>query len=135
MRPTARALPGQDGLAQLLGGAGPGRGNLQFQQVRAAALLGQRDQAFAITVVVLSAKLAKCDGVVSRAEIDAFKRAFRIPPGQVAQVGRVFDQARATTPRATNPMPPSWASCSPTIGRCWRTCWPRCSPSPGPMAR
>ena len=39
-----------------------------------AAMLGRRDQLFAIAVVVLSAKLAKCDGAVTRAEIDAFKR-------------------------------------------------------------
>ncbi|MDE2517762.1 MAG: TerB family tellurite resistance protein [Rhodospirillales bacterium] len=61
---------------------------------RIAALLGQRDQVFAIAVVVLSAKLAKSDGAVNRAEIDAFKRHFRIPAGQERMVGRLFDQAR-----------------------------------------
>jgi DnaJ like chaperone protein len=59
-----------------------------------AAMLGQRDQLFAIGVVVLSAKLAKCDGPVTRAEIDAFKRHFRIPPEHMRDVGRLFDQAR-----------------------------------------
>lgn len=61
---------------------------------RMAALLGQREQLFAIAVVVLSAKLAKCDGPVTRAEIDAFKRCFRIPPESVRDIGRLFDQAR-----------------------------------------
>ena len=61
---------------------------------RMAALLGQREQVFALAVVVLSAKLAKCDGAVSRAEIDAFKRQFRIPAESVRDVGRLFDQAR-----------------------------------------
>lgn len=61
---------------------------------RMAALLGQREQVFALAVVVLSAKLAKCDGPVSRAEIDAFKRQFRIPPESVRDIGRLFDQAR-----------------------------------------
>jgi DnaJ like chaperone protein len=61
---------------------------------RVAALLGRKDQLFAITAVVLSAKLAKCDGPVSRAEIDAFKRQFRIPPESVRDIGRLFDQAR-----------------------------------------
>ena len=51
-----------------------------FSPARVAALLGRRDQLFAISVVVLAAKLAKCDGPVKRAEIDAFKRQFRIPP-------------------------------------------------------
>ena len=61
---------------------------------RMAALLGQREQVFALAVVVLSAKLAKCDGAVTRAEIDAFKRQFRIPPEAVRDIGRLFDQAR-----------------------------------------
>lgn len=62
----------------------------------AAGLLssGGRDQVFAVGVVVLSAKLAKCDGPVVRAEIDAFKRQFRIPPESVRDVGRLFDSAR-----------------------------------------
>ena len=59
-----------------------------------AALFGRRDQLFAIGVVVLSAKLAKSDGSVNRAEIDAFKRSFRIPPESQGDVGRLFDQAR-----------------------------------------
>lgn len=57
-------------------------------------LPGRRDQLFAMGVVVLSAKLAKCDGPVKRAEIDAFKRAFRIPPAAVGDIGLLFDQAR-----------------------------------------
>lgn len=53
-----------------------------------------RQMAFTVAVVALSAKMAKADGVVNREEIDAFKRAFRIPPGDMAAVGRLFDQAR-----------------------------------------
>ncbi len=68
----------------------------QFGAARMAALLGQREQYFAVASVVLSAKLAKCDGPVNRAEIDAFKRSFRIPPEAAAHVGRLFDQARAS---------------------------------------
>jgi DnaJ like chaperone protein len=59
-----------------------------------AALLGSKEQLFAIGVVVLSAKLAKCDGPVTRPEIDAFKRMFRIPPENLREVGRLFDSAR-----------------------------------------
>lgn len=55
---------------------------------------GRRDQLFALAVVVLSAKVAKVDGPVSRAEIDAFKRAFRIPQEAVRDIGQLFDQAR-----------------------------------------
>jgi DnaJ like chaperone protein len=61
---------------------------------RIAAMLGRRDQVFSICVVVLAAKLAKCDAPVKREEIDAFKRHFRIPPEAVRDIGRMFDQAR-----------------------------------------
>ena len=64
------------------------------QAADAAALLGTREQLFAITVVVLAAKLAKCDGPVKRAEIDTFKRLFRIPPENMREVASLFDQAR-----------------------------------------
>lgn len=69
-------------------------GGAALNPARLAALLGQREQVFALAVVVLSAKLAKCDGAVSRAEVDAFKRQFRIPPEAVRDIGRLFDQAR-----------------------------------------
>jgi DnaJ like chaperone protein len=65
-----------------------------WNPARLAAMLNRRDQLFAICVVVLSAKLAKCDGVVRREEIDAFRRQFRIPPEAVRDIGRLFDQAR-----------------------------------------
>ncbi len=62
--------------------------------VRIAALFAPKEQVFAMGVVALSAKLAKCDGSVTRIEIDAFRRHFRIPPESVRDVGRLFDQAR-----------------------------------------
>jgi DnaJ like chaperone protein len=74
----------------------PGMSGFGFSPARLAAVLGGREQLFAIAVVVLAAKLAKCDGPVNRAEIDAFKRSFRIPPESARDVGRLFDQARET---------------------------------------
>ena len=50
--------------------------------------------AFTMGVVVLSAKMAKSDGRVTRAEIEAFKRVFHIAPAQEDAVGRLFDRAR-----------------------------------------
>jgi DnaJ like chaperone protein len=50
--------------------------------------------AFTVGIITLGAKMAKSDGAVSRDEIDAFKRVFRIPPEQEAQIGKLFDQAR-----------------------------------------
>ena len=68
----------------------------RFGAARLATMLGRRDQYFAVASVVLSAKLAKCDGPVNRAEIEAFKRSFRIPAQAQGQVGRLFDQARTS---------------------------------------
>ena len=70
-----------------------GMGQMPFGGAR-SALPPARDQVFAMGVVVLAAKLAKCDGPVNRAEIAAFKRCFRIPPESERDVGRLFDQAR-----------------------------------------
>lgn len=61
---------------------------------RPTAAGGGRDQAFAVAVVAIAAKLAKCDGAVNRAEIDAFKRCFLIPAGAARDIGRWFDTAR-----------------------------------------
>jgi DnaJ like chaperone protein len=69
------------------GRIGPGAADL-------AALLGNKETLFAISVIVLSAKLAKADGPVKREEIDAFKRNFRIPPENLREVGQMFDKAR-----------------------------------------
>jgi DnaJ like chaperone protein len=55
---------------------------------------GARQVAFTVAVIVLGAKMAKVDGVVNRAEVDAFKEAFRIPPEEIANVGRIFDMAK-----------------------------------------
>jgi DnaJ like chaperone protein len=83
-------LPGMSGFPGISGFA---------TTARTAARLGNRDQAFAVAVVVLAAKLAKCDGPVVRAEIDAFKRNFRIPPEAARDVGRLFDRARDSSDR------------------------------------
>jgi len=56
-----------------------------------------RQIAFTLAVIALSAKMAKADGVVTRAEIDAFKRLFQIPPQDMKKVGAMFDQARQTS--------------------------------------
>ncbi len=80
-----------------IGGRGGPGGALPPGAATLAALLGSKEQLFAIGVVVLSAKLAKCDGPVKRQEIDAFKRMFRIPPENLQEVGRLFDGARESS--------------------------------------
>ena len=69
-------------------------GGFSFSPARLAAMIGGRDQLFAMAVVVLSAKLAKCDGPVTRNEIASFKAHFRIPAEAVRDIGRLFDAAR-----------------------------------------
>lgn len=66
-------------------------------QAKVAAMLGQKQQLFSIAVVALSAKLAKCDKPVNRAEIDMFRRQFRVPDENARDIGRLFDQARENT--------------------------------------
>jgi DnaJ like chaperone protein len=55
------------------------------------------DASFAAALIGLGAKLAKADGVVTRDEIDAFKRVFQAPPEAEAGMARFFDLARQTT--------------------------------------
>lgn len=62
---------------------GPGGADQQTRQV-----------AFTMAVIVLSAKMAKADGVVTREEVDAFKQVFHIPPDEMSAVGKLFDEAR-----------------------------------------
>ena len=50
--------------------------------------------AFTIGVIALGAKMAKADGKVTPDEIRAFREVFQVPPEEMANVGRVFDQAR-----------------------------------------
>ncbi|MEC9100970.1 MAG: TerB family tellurite resistance protein [Pseudomonadota bacterium] len=50
--------------------------------------------AFTIGVIVLSAKMAKADGVVTKNEIAAFRKIFYISEKEIKNVGRVWDLAR-----------------------------------------
>lgn len=54
----------------------------------------QKSVGFTIAVIVLGAKMAKADGVVTEDEISAFKQVFHVPPEEMKNVSRVFNQAR-----------------------------------------
>lgn len=54
----------------------------------------QKKVAFTIGVIVLSAKMAKADGVVTKDEIAAFRDLYVIPEDEIRNVGRVWDMAR-----------------------------------------
>ena len=51
---------------------------------------------FTMGVVVLSAKMARSDGRVSRAEIDAFKRVFNVTPAKERAIAALFNEARSS---------------------------------------
>jgi len=55
---------------------------------------GTQQIAFTIGVIALGAKMAKADGKVTPDEIRAFREVFKVPPEEMANVGRIFDQAR-----------------------------------------
>ncbi len=52
---------------------------------------------FTIALIALSAKMAKADGIVTDAEVEAFKRIVRVPKEEEANVRRIFDLARQST--------------------------------------
>ena len=54
----------------------------------------QPQQVFALSLIVLSAKLSKADGQVSREELVAVKDKLKIPENELNQVGKIFNQAK-----------------------------------------
>ena len=57
----------------------------------------RRQAAFAVSMIALSAKMAKADGVVTRVEVDAFTRIFTIAPDDARHVGRIYNLAKQDT--------------------------------------
>jgi len=55
---------------------------------------GQPQQIFALSLIVLSAKLSKADGNVSKEELLAVKDKLKIPENEIDQVGKIFNQAK-----------------------------------------
>ena len=55
-----------------------------------------RKVAFTVAVIALSAKMAKVDGTVTRAEIDAFRNRVDIQADDVDKIGKFWDLARQT---------------------------------------
>tara|TARA_B100001741_G_scaffold200923_1_gene165825 strand:- start:683 stop:1408 length:726 start_codon:yes stop_codon:yes gene_type:complete len=54
----------------------------------------QPQQIFALSLIVLSAKLSKADGKVSREELVAVKDKLKIPENEIEQVGKIFNKAK-----------------------------------------
>ena len=51
-------------------------------------------QVFALSLIVLSAKLSKADGNVSKEELIAVRDKLRIPDHEIDQVGKIFNKAK-----------------------------------------
>ena len=76
-------------IAALLGDRGvpDDRGKRQDQ-------LAENQVAFTVGVIVLGAKMAKADGVVTADEVHAFKAAFKVSNAEMKQAARVFNLAK-----------------------------------------
>ena len=55
---------------------------------------GQPQQIFALSLIVLSAKLSKADGQISKEELIAVKDKLKIPENEIEQVGKIFNKAK-----------------------------------------
>ena len=76
-------------LGSLIGG--------KISRAKSRAGLGsfaQPQQIFALSLIVLSAKLSKADGQVSKEELIAVKDKLRIPENELDQVGKIFNKAK-----------------------------------------
>ncbi len=76
-------------LGSLLGG--------KISRARAGAgfsAVAQGQRMFALSLIVLSAKLSKADGQVSREELIAVKDKLKIPENELDQVGKIFNKAK-----------------------------------------
>ena len=56
--------------------------------------IAQSQQIFAISLVILTAKLAKADGQVSKEELIAIKEKLKVPDHEIDQVGKIFNKAK-----------------------------------------
>ena len=54
----------------------------------------QSQQIFALSLIVLSAKLSKADGQISREELLAVKDKLKIPENEIDEVGKIFNKAK-----------------------------------------
>ncbi len=76
-------------LGSLLGG--------KISRARSGARMenfAQPQQVFALSLIVLSAKLSEADGQVSREELIAVKDKLKIPENELDQVGKIFNKAQ-----------------------------------------
>ena len=66
----------------------------KISRARSRGSFAQPQQIFALSLIVLSAKLSKADGNVSREELVAVKEKLKIPENEITQVGKIFNKAK-----------------------------------------
>ena len=76
-------------IGSMLGGRISSARRAGFQQSFASS-----QQVFAIALIILTAKLAKADGKVSKEELIAIKNKLKIPDHDIHQFGKIFDKAK-----------------------------------------
>ena len=76
-------------IGSMIGGRISSARRTSFQQSFA-----QSQQMFAISLIILTAKLSKADGHVSKEELVAVKQKLKIPEHEIDQVGKIFNKAK-----------------------------------------
>ena len=76
-------------IGSIIGGKISSARRARFQQGPA-----QHQQIFAVSLVILTAKLAKADGKVSKEELVAIKEKLKVPDHEIDQVGKIFNKAK-----------------------------------------
>ncbi len=76
-------------IGSMIGGRISSARRASFQQSFASP-----QQVFAIALIILTAKLAKVDGQVSKEELIAVKNKLKIPEHEIDQVGKIFNKAK-----------------------------------------
>ena len=76
-------------IGSMLGGRMSSGRKINFQQSFA-----RQQQIFAISLIILTAKLAKADGHVSKEELIAIKQKLKVPDKEIDQVGKIFNKAK-----------------------------------------
>ena len=57
----------------------------------------QKQKVFALCIIVLSAKIAKADGQVTKEEIHTFKEKFNIQSEEMSEVSKIFNEAKKSS--------------------------------------
>ena len=78
----------------LLGSVIGGKISRARSGARSFGTFAHPQQVFALSLIVLSAKLSKADGQVSKEELIAVRDKLKIPENEIEQVGKIFNKAK-----------------------------------------